>query len=478
MNAVDSLYFFRSEILLTAAIFAVLILDFFILKKKYLGWASFLAVVIAFMISPSFYPDEKLFFNYYIWDPFNFFFRAAAYLTIALTILASLVYDKIPQNQRGELYVMLLTLAILLTVMGGVTNLLMIFLAIESVSLISYLLVVFQKFDKRSSEAALKYVLFGSVSSAVMLFGMSFIFGAAGTIDLIKIGTAFGGIGEMQTILLIGMLLTLVGIGFKISMVPFHMWAPDVYQGAPTPITAFLTVAPKALGFAVMTRFLMLAFPHWAGKWAHLLVGISILTMTVGNLVAISQSDIKRLLAYSSIAQAGYILAGLAMPGSLGLQAMLIYIAAYLFTNLGAFFTVTTIEQNIGSNQIEAYNGLSRRNPLLALALSLFLLSLAGIPPLAGFIGKIYIFSAAINANQAALAVAIALNSAVAAYYYFKIIKAMYLTSPSEIGSPFKNPIPIKLAVCICLLGIFLLGLWPAHIIRVAEQAIVTLPSF
>ncbi len=274
------------------------------------------------------------------------------------------------------------------------------------------------------------------------------------------------------------MLFLLVGIGFKISMVPFHMWAPDVYQGAPTPITAFLTVAPKALGFAVMTRVLLVAFPHLVHKWAPLFVGLSILTMTIGNLIAISQSDIKRLLAYSSIAQAGYILVGLATPGELGLQAMIIYITAYLFTNLGAFLTVIAIERNIGSNQIEAYNGLSERNPLLALALTIFLLSLAGIPPLAGFIGKIYIFSTAIQAHSIALAVAIALNSAVAAYYYFKVVKAMYLIPFSGINEPFKNPIPIKIAVVATLLGTLVIGLWPMQFIRLAEQSLVTLSIF
>jgi len=481
VNSLDSLFFIHSELFLTAALFIVLIFDFFVKQKKWLGWLSFLALVVAFKISPLSYPTEGLFFNYYVWDPFTFFFKAAAYLTIGLTILASLAYEKIPEKQQGELYVLLIAMALLLTIMGGSTNLLMIFLAIESVSLTSYLLVGFQKFDKFSSEASLKYVLFGSVSSAIMLFGMSLLFGATGTIDLTRIGFLLSQStgSEIQHIALVGMMFLLVGIGFKISMVPFHMWAPDVYQGAPTPVTAFLTVAPKALGFAVMARVLFLAFPHFIHKWTHLLTVLSILTMTIGNVIAISQSDVKRLLAYSSIAQAGYILVGLAAPGPLGLQAVLIYIITYLFTNLGAFFTVLAIERNIGTNQLEAYNGLSIRSPLLALALAIFLLSLAGIPPLAGFIGKIYIFSAAIKANSIPLAVAIALNSAVAAYYYFKIVKAMYLTRPAkEDGIPFQNPLPIKIVVCATLLGTLLIGLWPMLVIRFVEQSITSLPIF
>ncbi len=478
MNSVDSLFFIRSELFLTAALFVILILDFFVRQKKWLGWLSFISIVAAFVIPPSFYPDEGLFFNYYVWDPFTFFFRLVAYLTIGLTILASLAYEKIPEKQQGELYVLLLAMTILLTIMGGVTNLLMVFLAIESVSLISFLLVGFQKFDKLSSEASLKYVLFGAVSSAVMLFGMSLLFGATGSIELEKIGAGLSASApEMQTVILIGMMLLLVGIGFKISMVPFHMWAPDVYQGAPTPVTAFLTVAPKALGFAVLARVLFLAFPHFIHKWTQLLTLLSILTMTIGNVIAISQSDIKRLLAYSSIAQAGYILVGFAASGTFGLEASLIYVAAYLLTNLGAFFAVIAVEQNTRSNQLEAYNGLSVRSPLLALALTLFLLSLAGIPPLVGFVAKIYIFSAAIKSNSISLAIAIALNSAVAAYYYFKVVKAMYLTPP-ETSAPLKNPLPIKIAVGTTLLGVLLIGLWPVQVIRLVEQSIVTLPIF
>ena len=477
MNAIDSLYFVRSEIFLFGAVLIVLILDFFVKQKKWLAILSFISIVIAFLIPPPFYPDEGLFFNQYLWDPFTFFFKTIAYVTIALTILASLVYEKIADRFKGELYVLLLALAPLLTIMSGVSNLLMIFLTIESVSLTSYLLVGFQTFDKRSSEASLKYVLFGSVSSAIMLFGMSLIFGATGTIDLHGIGIVLSTLQDMQPIAAIGLIFILVGIGFKISMVPFHMWAPDVYQGAPTPVTAFLTVAPKAVGFAVLARILYTAFPVLVSKWSHLLGMLSILTMTIGNVIAISQTDVKRLLAYSSIAQAGYILVGIAVPGILGLEAVLIYITAYLFTNLGAFFTVLAIERNLGTNQIDAYNGLSKRAPLLAFALAVFLLSLAGIPPLAGFIGKIYIFSAAVKANAVSLAIAIALNSAVAAYYYFKVVKAMYLTDTENVDR-FTNPIPIKIVVAATLLGTFLIGIFPAQFIKIVEQSLAIFPIF
>ncbi len=477
MNAIDSLYFIRSEIFLFGALLAVLIFDFFVQEKKWLGILAFISIVIAFLISPNTFPNTGLFFNYFVLDPFTFFFKSVAYLTIALTILSSLVYKNISEKFKGELYVLLLAMGPLLTIMSGVTNLLMIFIAIESVSLTSYLLVGFQTFDKRSSEASLKYVLFGAVSTALMLFGMSLLFGSTGTIELSKIGLYLSHAPAFQSIILLGMIFLLIGVGFKISMVPFHMWAPDVYQGAPTPVAAFLTVAPKALGFAVLARILYVAFPFFVSKWSHLLSILAILTMTFGNVIAISQTDVKRLLAYSSIAQAGYILVGFATPGLFGLQAVLIYITAYLFTNLGAFFTVLAIERNLETNQIDSYNGLSERAPLLALSLTIFLLSLAGIPPLAGFIGKIYIFSAAVKTHSIALALAIAINSAMAAYYYFKIVKAMYL-SKAQNTERFTNPLPIKIVVTAALLGTFLIGLFPVHFIKIVEQSLAGFAIF
>jgi NADH-quinone oxidoreductase subunit N len=478
MNAIESLSYFGSELVIVIAFFAALKLDFFISDKKWIGYLCLLALVLAWFAGPSVKQPLDLFFGYFRLDGFTHFFKLAIYIAIGLTILASLAYEGLPKKVRGEFYVLMLALALLLTLMAAATNLLMVFLAIESVSLTSYLLVGFQKFDKQASEASLKYVLFGAVSTALMLFGMSFVFGATGTIDLAGIGGVIAQAGtEIRAMSLIGMFFILAGIGFKISMAPFHMWAPDVYQGAPTPVTAFLTVAPKALGFAVLARVLFLAFPGLVANWTHLLAVLAVLTMTLGNVLAISQSDIKRLLAYSSIAQAGYILVGIAVATPLGLEAILVYVIAYIFTNLGAFFTVIAIERSAGTNNISAYHGLSNRNPFLALALLVFLLSLAGIPPLAGFVGKVYIFAAAVEANAVGLAVAIAINSAIAAFYYFKVVKAMYLV-PAESNEPVHNPIPIRLAVGAALVGILVIGLYPPSLIRLAEQSLAAFPVF
>lgn len=478
MTALESLGFLRSELILVGASVVILVLDFFITRKVRLGWLAVISIFAAILIPVPFYPPRELFSGYFILDPFTHFFKMAALLAVGLTLLASLSYEKMPENGRGEFYVLLLVSAFLLILMGGANNLLMIFLTIESVSLTSYLLVGLQKFDKRSSESALKYVLFGAVSSAVMLFGMSLLFGATGSIWLAEIASRLAGAGTPVLALgFAGFAFLLVGIGFKISMAPFHMWAPDVYQGAATPVSAFLTVAPKTLGFAVMARVLFVALPQAAAHWNHLLAWLAILTMTLGNLIAVSQVDVKRLLAYSSVAQAGYILAALSLRTSLGLDAVLIYLAAYLFTNLGAFFTVLAVERQTGSNRLDAYNGLSQKNPFLAAAMTIFMLSLAGIPPLAGFIGKVYIFASALDAKAVGLAVVIGLNSAVAAFYYFKLVKAMYLT-PAESSGTLSNPIPVRMAVTATLLGTLFLGLFPTYLIHIVRQSLAGFTIF
>ena len=271
---------------------------------------------------------------------------------------------------------------------------------------------------------------------------------------------------------LVALLFFLAGLGFKISMAPFHMWAPDVYEAAPTPVTAFLTVGPKALGFAVLIRILATAFSWISWKWSGIIMLLSILTMTLGNVVAISQTNIKRLLAYSSIAQAGYILMGVAVFSEIGLTGVLIYLVAYTFTNLGAFIAVIIASNHFGDDAIQSYSGLGKRAPFLAASLTIFLLSLAGIPPLGGFIGKFYVFSGAIQSGFYSLAIAAALNSAVAAFYYFKIVRLMYL-SPATHIDPIPHPFPLMLALGLMLAGTVLLGLMPARLISFVQSLLL-----
>ncbi len=472
MNAVSSLMYFTPELILVGASLIILFLDLLGLSKRWLGLLSvlFLAGALSSLIVTQ--EPTRIFSDLFLLDGLSYLFKILALVMVGLPILASIESNHIPEKQKGEFFVLMLALAFLLIVMGSSTNLLMIFLATESVSLTSYILTGFQKFNKRSAEASLKYLLFGTVASAILLFGISLIFGLTGTLELGQIPPAIQQIGPQGlACTLIALLFMLVGFGFKISMAPFHMWAPDVYEGAPTPVSAFLTVAPKSFGFLILFRVLLTAFPFIHAKWSSVLVTLSILTMTIGNITAVSQSNIKRLLAYSSVAQAGYILMGLAVSNEIGRQAIFIYIVTYLFTNLGAFLTVSVIEQSENTNELNAYNGLARRSPILAMSLTIFMLSLAGIPPLAGFIAKWYVFASAVQGGFVTLAVAAALNSAVAGFYYFKVVKAMYLT-PSDKASPISRNGFAFLAIAIALIGVVAIGLFPSPVIAFVQNAL------
>ncbi len=463
MNALESLKYFLPELILLGGAFAALTLDFFVKQKKLVGEFCLLVLVLALCLAKIPAKPMSLFFGMFELDTFTYFFRCIALTATGITLLLAMGYTPLRNRYEGEFYGMFLFMAFALITVAAANNLLMIFLGVEFVSLLSYLLVGFLKNDPKSKEAAIKYLLFGSVCSAIMLYGMSLLFGATGSLELKVIGDALF-TASLKPLAATAVLFFFVGLGFKISMAPFHMWAPDVYEGAPTPVTAFLTVAPKALGFAVLTRVLDLAFWHFQGVWSPVLVILSILTMTIGNITAVSQTNIKRFLAYSSIAQAGYILMGLAVFSVLGRDAVLIYLLAYLFSNLGAFAVVTFVGEQTGSDSLDAYTGLASRSPAAAALLMVFLLSLAGIPPLAGFLGKYYVFAAAIKAHFITLAIVGTINSVIAAYYYFRIIRIMYLapaTAPA-LGAPSRT---LTLALWAMLAGVLALGMFPSFFI-------------
>lgn len=477
MDAVASLAYFVPELILLGTAFAILLLDLFLSDKKILGFLGLAGTLaaLAFVRYPS--APLALFFGLFVLDPFSFFFKITSLGIVILTLLASLSGG---QEQRGagiqspgEFFALLLFAGFGLIMMGSSNNLLMIFLSIESVSILSYLLVGFLKKNQRSKEAALKYLLFGSVSSGVMLFGMSLLFGLTGQLDLSLIQQKLAAVSAPPGLVLLSLFLIMVGLGFKISMAPFHMWAPDVYEGAPTPVTAFLTVGPKALGFSIFLRVLQTGFLSLQGEWSYILAALSMLTMTLGNVIAISQTNIKRLLGYSSIAQAGYILMGLAVFNEIGLTGVLIYLVAYAFTNLGAFLSVITVSNQTGTDEIDSYAGLSEKSPFLAASFTLFLLSLAGIPPLAGFIGKFYVFSSAIEGRFFTLAVVAALNSAVAAFYYFKIVRLMYLTPPPIEHGSMAYPVPLFVGLLVALAGVLAVGLFPSPLIEFVQRVLI-----
>lgn len=445
---IESLAYFTPEILLVVFAAAVIILDLLV-KDRESDWVAYLSLIglgcslIAIFVTNSLVDTNKpisLFLGMIRLDEFAVFFKILLLLATAATILFSIRSEELDIRLKGEYYALLLAITFGMFLMASSTNLLMIFISLETVSLTSYILAGFLTHSPRSSEAAFKYITYGAVASGTMLFGLSLIFGMAGTGDITQISSeiasvlASGGVSALGV--LIAITFILAGIGYKIASVPFHMWSPDVYEGAPIPITAFLSVASKAAGFALFLRFFRTGFDTpeilQSIDWGLLLAIVSALTMTVGNLAALPQRNVKRLLAYSSIAHGGYLLMGAVLLTSEGLSAIVFYLIVYLFMNLGAFYVVVLIANESGSEMIESYRGLSSRAPLVAGAMAIFLFSLTGIPPFAGFFGKWLLFNAVISKGFYWLAFIGLLNSVVSLYYYARIIKAMYLESAED----------------------------------------------
>jgi len=398
-----------------------------------------------------------------------------------LVILASV--DYVPKFARkGEFYALVLLSALGMMLMAATNELISIYVAVELTSISLYVLVGFLK-DQKSSEASLKYLLLGAVASAVLLYGMSLIFGLTGKTQLGEIAQAIQAMPPQVAMgspgLILGIVLMVAGFGFKIAAIPFHMWVPDVYEGAPTPITAYLSVASKAAGFAVILRVFYSAFglPEWLSlDWGLVFAILAAISMTLGNVVAIPQANIKRMLGYSSIAQAGYLMVGLATVGVspvadiLGKSGVLFFLAAYAVTNLAAFFAIIAISNKLNSDLIDDYAGMGKRAPLLALALTLSLISLTGIPPAAGFMAKFYVFSSAVNQGLLWLVIIAVINSVISAYYYLRVVKIMWL---GEASSDEKVPssAALKVALSLSCLGVLLLGIIPGQMMRLAQFA-------
>jgi len=474
LNIIESIRFIIPEIILLGFALTILISSLFIGRRGHLnvpyglrmgnlpGLLALAAVVAAALYLPQTQKtNPALFFNMLTGDSFSLFFKEICLFITGIVILISMSYKALNEDTMGEYYFLLLNAGIAMLLAVSSDNLLMIYLSLEMLSLVSYILVAFLKHDPLSSEGALKYFLFGALSTGIMLYGISLVYGLFGTVDLSTISKVMAQ-GQVNAIAgLILLLLILAGLSFKCSLVPFHMWAPDAYQGAPTAVTAFISAGPKAVGFAVLLRiFTKNFFPLYA-DWSGLIMIISIFTMTVGNIIAISQDNIKRMLAYSSIAQAGYILIGFVVGTASGMEGVLYYILAYALMNLGAFGCVILVSNFIKSDAIEDYAGLSKRYPAPAFMLTVFLLSLAGVPPLAGFLGKFLVFAAAIQSRFILLAVAGVINSVIAAFYYMRIIKYMYLDEPKVITAGPKQA-PLQIALVIIMAGVLIAGLYPA----------------
>jgi NADH-quinone oxidoreductase subunit N len=437
-------------------------------------------------------------------DPFATFFKWLFLAAAALTVLIAARSTEFGRQQIGVFYPLLLSIVLGMFLMASAMDLLMMYLAVELVSLVSYALAGYRQGDRKAAEAALKYVIYGGVASGIMLFGMSYIYGLTGSTSLLGLGGALDGLavgtmGSSQTALRVALavavIFVLCGVGFKIASVPWHMWCPDVYEGAPTPFTAFLSVGPKAAGFALAVRFFWSALagaPLGNGPgaltdglsdlpWPAIIGVLAAVTMTLGNLTAIVQNNLKRLLAYSSIAHAGYMLMGLCAASTVGVQSVMIYLLVYLVMNLGAFLVVIVVAQATGSESIDAYRGLGRRNPLAALSFAVFLFSLTGLPPFAGFTGKWYLFVAVLQNYAmpgggwyAALAVIGALNSAVSLYYYMRIARAMFLEAP--VGEFTVRPhLGYQIMLGAFSAALLLFGVWWNPLIDWTQQSLVFL---
>lgn len=435
--------------------------------------------IAAFFVMKQFDAGSVSFNGAYIVDNFSVFFNVVILASTGLVILISENYLRQEEINHGEYYALLLFSSAGMMIMTAGSNLLMIFLGIEVLSISLYILAGFKRDSVNAIEASLKYFLLGAFATGFLLLGIVLVYGATGSIDLRVLSDFFAGFGADVTsdpMLLLGVIFIIFGFGFKVATVPFHSWVPDVYEGSPTPITAFLSAGPKAAGFAIFFRVFLLSFKELDGHWVNVLWILAVLTMTVGNLVAIKQTNVKRMLAYSSIAHAGYILVALVAASSLGMASVLFYMVAYVLMNIGAFSIVIILGRKGADNtQLEDYAGLGFKHPVLAIVMTIFMLSMAGIPPLAGFVGKFYVFSAAIESGFITLAIIGVINSVISVYYYLRVTVFMYMKEPGREFAPLSTSPYILLVVLLTLWGTVQLGIFPSCVIDLAQKSILVL---
>lgn len=431
-------------------------------KRRDVGWLTAGGLLAAMVISLIFArPGEPIstLGGMVRFDWLGFFFKMLFMFAGAATALLLMDNEKV--GHRGEGYLLLLASLIGMNLMAVSADLVMLYLAIETASIPLYILAGFMLADDRSTEAGFKYLLFGALTSTVMLYGFSLLFGFAGTTDLYQLAGMLR-TGDLSLVTAFGVLaLILVGIGFKVSIVPFHFWAPDVYEGSPTPVAGFLSTASKAAGFAVLTRLFIVAFPDLASSWTGILAVLAAITMTVGNLLALPQTNIKRLLAFSSVAHAGYVLIGVVAVTQLGVASVIFYLAAYIVTNLLAFGIVMAFSRVTGLEDIADYAGMSRRNPGLALMMLSAFLSLTGMPPFGGFVAKVVVFAAGVQAGYTWLVVIGIINSVIGVYYYLNVMKYVYLyrmPNEDEENHPVPLTRPYAIALVVLTIGVILIG--------------------
>jgi NADH-quinone oxidoreductase subunit N len=418
------------------------------------------------------FSHEAVFFNgVYQIDIFGNFFKALFLGAALLVFFMASRYTELFGERKSEWFSFMVFATLGMMVMVSAGDLITLYIGLELMTISFYILSAYLLNDSLSAEAGLKYLIMGALSSAVLLFGMSLVYASSGSTIFTEIYQVLSTTSSTQPVLVAGIVLLIAGLGFKISAVPFHMWTPDIYQGAPTPVTAYLSVASKAAGFAALVRIFMISLPLSHFNWSLALAVLAALSIVIGNLIAMAQKNVKRLLAYSSIAQAGYILVGLVAANRYGLKGVLFYAMLYVFSNVGAFAITTMVEVENGSAELEAFNGLGKRAPMLAAVMTVCLLSLAGIPPMAGFVGKFYLFSGAIQAGYLWLAFVGLLMSMISVYYYLTVAKAMYIGESENQGS-ISVPVTARIAIWACLIGTVFIGCYPGPLSRLTEMAI------
>lgn len=466
------------ELVLTCWVFFMMMADLFIPKEKkglnavlgLIGVVITAATVLALMS----YGDVSSFNDSMRSDKFALFFKLLFTITAALIILISRKYIEIEGANWGEYYSLLLFAVAGMMVLVSATDLVTVYLGLEFMALTVYVLTGFLRNDVRSNEAALKYFLLGAFSSAILLYGVVLLYGVTGTTNLYRIASFLSANDNYSNPIMIGALVLLVsGFAFKVAAVPFHMWAPDAYEGAPTSITAFMSVGPKAASFAALLRVFLVALPMMKPHWVAIFWGVSALTMVVGNVVAVAQTNIKRMLAYSSIGHAGYIMMGVVAGTKLGVAAVLLYMLVYIFMSIGTFAVIILLRKTgVKGDEIKDFSGFARRYPSLGLCMLIFLISLIGLPPTAGFIGKMYLFAAAVEAEYYYLAVIGVLMSVVSLFYYMQVAKTMYIDDVIE-GQELVPSRALTFVIYLCAAATLLIGMVPETFIASAMASVL-----
>ena len=468
------------ELIMTGIALFILMADLFIKKKEALAFLGIIGTVIVVyytLVTTA----GTTFGGMFVSDGYSTFFKLLFLINLILTILISVKYITVEKMNLGEYYAFILFSTLGMMIMASARDLILIYLGLELMAMSTYILAAFIRNDIKSTEAAMKYFMLGAFSSAFLLYGIAMIYGTTGTTELKSIATYISKNGLIgNKTLILSIIFFVVSFGFKIAAVPFHMWAPDVYEGAPTSITAFMSVGPKAAGFSIIGRVFYEAFGSFHVEWSNILLPLSILTMVIGNVIAISQTNIKRMLAYSSIAHAGYALLGVITGTPEGIASTMNYLMIYAFMNIGAFSIVIMLrKEGFSGVNIEDYKGLAKNHPLTSAMMLIFMFSLTGIPPTAGFIGKFYVFMEAINAGYIIPVIIAVIMSVISAYFYLRIVMYMYMQDTVEDPTHREEEITLTtspamgLALIITTAGTLIIGVLPSFLVDFAKRSIV-----